>query len=112
MNNKGIVISGGQFSATQVVVGDHASIDNDGWCNGSELLRKLDELLSVIQVAAIPPNKLEEMTRNINLINEQAKLVSPEKTVLENALRVIEKTAPSIAGIDTILASIKGILGL
>ena len=112
MNNKGIVISGGQFSATQVAVGDQARIINDGWREENELLGKLDELLSTILVADIQPSQREEVVKYINVVTEQAKAVNPDKTVIERSLVMIEKAVPAITGIVSVLAAVKGLAGL
>jgi hypothetical protein len=112
MNNKGIVISGGQFSATQVAVGDQASVTNDGWRGENELLEKLDELLTAIQVADIQPSQREEVVTHINAVRAQAKAVNPDKTLIEKSLLMIEKAVPTITGIVSILAAVKGLAGL
>ena len=112
MNNRGIVISGGQLSATQVAVGDQASINNDCGREGSELLGKLDELLSAIQAADIRPSERDSIVKYINTVKEQAKAANPDKTLMAKSLHLIEKAAPAIAGVVSILAAVKSLVGL
>jgi hypothetical protein len=113
MNNKGIVISGcGQFSATQVAVGDQPRITNDNWGEKNKLLCKLDDLFSVIQVADIKSSEREEVLKHIKLVKEQAKAANPDKTVMEKSLSMIEKVVPAITGIVSVLAAVKSLAGL
>jgi hypothetical protein len=112
MNNKGIIITGGQFSASQVAVGNQARINNDGSRGESELLGKLDELLSAIQVADIQLDERKDVEKNINLLKEQAKAIQPNKTIMDKSLAMIEKTLPAITGIVSLIAAIKTIAGL
>jgi hypothetical protein len=112
MKNKGIVISGGQFSAAQIAVGDQASISNDSWREGSELVRKLDELLSAIQAADLQPNEQEKVVKHINTVKDQAKAANPDKTVMETSLLLVEKAVPAITGIVSIITSVRGLVGL
>lgn len=112
MNNRGIVISGGQFSATQVAVGDQASINNDAGREGSELLGKLDELLSAIQAADIRPSERDSIVKNIDSMKEQATTVNPDKTLMARSLHLIEKAVPAVTGVVSILAAVKSLVGL
>lgn len=112
MSNRGIVISGGQFSATQVVVGDQAKISNDSRSEENEIFEKLDELISAIQVADIQPSEREEAMKHIHVVKEQAKAANPDKTMMEKSLFMIEKAAPAITGVVSLLAAVRGLVGL
>lgn len=112
MNNRGIVISGGQLSATQVVVGDQASINNDTGRGGSELLGKLAELTSAIQTADIRPSERDSLVKYIDTIKKQATSENPDKTLIAKSINLIEKAAPAITGVVSILTAVKSLVGL
>lgn len=112
MSNKGIIISGGQFNAGQVAVGDHASVRSYGVGEQRELLGKLERLLTEIHAASLPSAQRSELTGVVGRLKEEARSPSPDKTVMEKGLSLIEKTASSVSGVATAIKVVKEVVGL
>lgn len=112
MNNKGIVISGGTFNATNVAVGDGASITCYDAQKQDALLEKLEALLSSIQNSSLPAPVRTEAMAQAETVKAQVKAATPDKSLMTKSLALIEKAAPAIAGVVSALTAIKTLAGL
>jgi len=112
MSNKGIIISGGNFNAAQVAVGDRASISRYEEHEQQKLLEKIEQLLIEIRAANLPVEQCRNLVAVTNSMKEEAQKTTPNKTVMEKSLSFIETATSSISRITPAVKVVKEIVGM
>jgi uncharacterized protein YaaN involved in tellurite resistance len=112
MGNKGIIISGGNFNASHVAVGDRASIFKYGEREQEKLLEKIEQLLVEIRAANLPHDQYKNLVSATNNMKEEAEKTTPNKTVMEKSLSFIETATSSVSRIIPAVKVVKEIVAM
>jgi hypothetical protein len=112
MSNKGIIVSGGNFNAGQVAVGDGASVRTYGAGEQRQLLAALDALSQELRAARLPGDRHEAVAGTVALLKEEARSPSPDRSAIEKGLAFITKAAASVTGVAGAVKVVKEVVGL
>jgi hypothetical protein len=112
MSNKGIIVSGGQVSAGQMIVGDNASVTVSHQAVPEQLTRCLEDIRALLEGSSLKPAQRAALQEQVKIIEAHAKDSAPDKSLLASALGMIELAAPAVTGLATIILTVKKIVGL
>jgi hypothetical protein len=112
MSNKGIIVSGGQVSAGQMIVGDNASVTVSHQAIPEQLTRALEDICALLEGSSLKPAQRAALQEQVKIIETHVKDPSPDKSLLASALGMIELAAPAVTGLATIILTVKKIVGL
>lgn len=111
-NNYGINTGGGNVSATNLAVGDGATITISGDMR-VEVTRELDAIRALLNTSEIPADQKNELSGAVETIETEAKSGKADKSKVTSALNILEqatkvggglvdfgvKLAPHVAGL-------------
>lgn len=106
--NRGIIVSGGSFTACQVAVGDGASASNAGALHDAVLAEKLADMARLVSEARLPAERSERLLKAIEVIRTQD---PPPRKEARSAMDVLSEAAPAIKGFSALLSAVTAILG-
>lgn len=115
MGNKGIIISGGgQLTAGQMAVGDHASVTvTNTTAQPEQLVRDLEEIRRLLEASkALQPDQRTALQQQVEVVETQSKAARPDKSVITSALATIELAAPVVTGLATIVKGVRAVFGV
>lgn len=111
MQNNGINISGGTVNATQMVVGNHASLVINEAARGP-LLDSLDELLREIRSSPLAAGQRHQLAQVVEGVRAEAGQPQPQKSTLEKGLSAVASVASSMSGVMGALKAAREVAGL
>jgi hypothetical protein len=106
-NNEGIIVSGGNFSAGQVVVGKGAqaiqttyNLANEFQSEGKEDLAKaITDLLTSLETHRLQIANYDEVSQVVQQIAEEVKKEQPSKLTLKGLLNAVKESVGSVVEI-------------
>jgi phosphoribosylamine-glycine ligase len=95
--NEGIVINGGQFNASQLAVGNAASIINNPIPIATEINKNLDAVIELLVTAKSQPKDIQEFKELADTVKLELSKKSPNKAMVAGVMEKISNGLPMVS---------------
>jgi hypothetical protein len=110
MENRGIIMTGGQIKAGGSIIIDSEINFNK---NYEDIIQKLDEYAKLLKANSDSLDNMEELLDSISIIGKELKSGTPNRITVKGVLAELASSVSSVASLATAIAALKvTILGI
>jgi hypothetical protein len=110
--NEGIILHGGSLKAEQLAVGNSAVITNNSPTHNTELLEKVGELITYLEIEKSKIENYNDIKNAGMTLKDELKKDKPDKNVLGALFSMMSNGVPTIAGLTKTVKVVKELIAV